>query len=374
MRRQGKKIGVPFYALTKEELKQWYKDKLITTSGYLLSIKRITLPLGKNFTIPNVLSFCDEWEISKSAFYRAVNELRHKGYLDWEATQGIILKDSGKIISIPAEDKCPARGIVSHERDTDSHERDTDSHERDTDSHERDNDIYIDRARAQRNIDIYREEQSCVEEPRTRTHKQTPLAEPKNLEEEEPEEDFSTIAPNINQSLHCQPISLAKTIVPPPQVEVKTTSTFDPKLENLVSLLDKGELKDLPLEEKKQLANYLMGEQIKLYRKSGYILATSPNDINTDFLRYVAWKDLKQPSDLGWARNTVLSYERDMTKWGQLVALVEGWQTVTPEEVAATASARIAARRGGKEDLQIAIQSSIDAYKEIKNNPFRRKA
>lgn len=358
MRRQGEKIGVPFYALTKEELKQWYKDKLITTSGYLLSIKRITLPLGKNFTIPNVLSFCDEWEISKSAFYRAVNELRHKGYLDWEATQGIILKDSGKIISIPAEDKCPARGTLSHKRDTDSHERD--------------NDIYIDRARDQRNTDIYREEQSCVEEPRT--HKQTPLAESKNLEEEEPKEDFSTIASNINQSLHCQSISLAKTIVPPPQVEVKTTSTFDPKLENLVSQLDKGELKDLPLDEKKQLANYLMGEQIKLYRKSGNILATKPNDINTDFLRYVAWKDLKQPDDLGWARNTVLSYERDMTKWGQLVALVEGWQTVTPEEVAATASARLAARRGSKEDLQIAIQSSIDAYKEIKNNPFRRKA
>ena len=145
------------------------------------------------------------------------------------------------------------------------------------------------------------------------------------------------------------------------------------KMENLVTQLDRGELKDLPINEKKQLANYLMGEQIKLYRRDGWILSIRANDISTDFLRYVAWKELKQPDDLEWARNTVISYERDMTKWGQLVALVQGWQTVTPEEVSATAIARVASRRGSKEDLEIAIQSSIDAYKTITDNPFRRK-
>ena len=62
-----------------------------------------------------------------------------------------------------------------------------------------------------------------------------------------------------------------------------------------------------------------------------------------------------------------------MTKWGQLVALIQGYQTVTPEEVSATARSRVASRRGGKEDLEIAIASSIDDYKTLKNNPFRKK-
>ena len=136
------KIGVQFYRLTKEEIKQWYRDKLLSTAGYLLAIKKVTKMPGSNLVIPNVLQFCREWEISKSAFYRAVNELRQKGYMDWEATHGIILKETKKVVSFPSvEEKCPTDGTVSHERDENgvSHERENVSHERDNDSHERKN-------------------------------------------------------------------------------------------------------------------------------------------------------------------------------------------------------------------------------------------
>ncbi|MHC5939550.1 hypothetical protein, partial [Nostoc sp.] len=178
-------------------------------------------------------------------------------------------------------------------------------------------------------------------------------------------EDLSTPAPDKNTTtLENQNLQLGECSAPP---------QFSKKMENLVTQLDRGEIKDLPTNEKKQLANYLMSEQIKLYRRDGWILSIRANDISADFLRYVAWKELKMPDDLEWARNTVISYERDMTKWGQLVALVQGWRTVTPEEVAATASSRVASRRGSKEDLEIAIQSSIDAYKTVTDNPFRRK-
>ena len=178
-------------------------------------------------------------------------------------------------------------------------------------------------------------------------------------------QDFSTTAKDLNTTTsEFQNLQLGECSAPP---------QFSKKMENLVIQLDRGELKDLPINEKKQLANYLMGEQIKLYRRDGWILSIRANDIITDFLRYVAWKELKQPDDLEWARNTVISYERDMTKWGQLVALIQGYQTVTPEEVSATARSRVASRRGGKEDLEIAIASSIDDYKTLKNNPFRKK-
>ena len=142
------KIGVQFYRLTKEEIKQWYRDKLLSTAGYLLAIKKVTKMPGSNMVIPNVLKFCREWEISKSAFYRAVNELRQKGYFDWEATHGIILKETKKVVDFPSEQKeekeekeqeCPTSGTPSHERDSDSHERDGVSHERDSDSHEWEN-------------------------------------------------------------------------------------------------------------------------------------------------------------------------------------------------------------------------------------------
>jgi hypothetical protein len=132
---QREKIGVPFHPLTKEEIKQWYRDKLLTSAGYLLAIKKVTRPPGTSLVIPNVLKFCREWEISKSAFYRAVNELREKGYTDWEATQGIVLQETQKIIYFPSDEKCPTSGTVSHERDADSHERDADSHAWDADSH-----------------------------------------------------------------------------------------------------------------------------------------------------------------------------------------------------------------------------------------------
>ena len=256
-------------------------------------------------------------------------------------------------------------------------------------------DIYIDRARVQTSYQTstnnYKQLQTCAKEAYEPAHTHTiTLDKVENLKEEESIEVFSPIAPGESTApLENKNLQLDKCSAPPlvfknmPQVFEKVQSAdldipfiepFSEKMENLVMQLDRGELCDLPITEKKQLANYLMGDKIKLYRRNGWILAIRANDINPDFLRYVAWKELKQPDDLEWARNTVVSYERDMSKWGQLVSLVQGWQTVTPEEVSATAIARVAAKRGGKEDLEIAIQSSIDDYKNLKNNPFRRKA
>lgn len=131
-------LSVPFHRLTEEELRQWYEDKLIATSGYLLAIRQIKAPPGTPFVIPNVMKFCEDWGIARSAFYRAVDYLRDKGYFSWEATHGIILSDSKKVISFPTEKKCPTDGTQLQPRDTKSHERDTESHTRDTKSHERD--------------------------------------------------------------------------------------------------------------------------------------------------------------------------------------------------------------------------------------------
>ncbi|MBR8832532.1 MAG: hypothetical protein DSM106950_00425 [Stigonema ocellatum SAG 48.90 = DSM 106950] len=141
------KIRVPFHPLTAELAKEWYSKGYLTTPGYLVAIKSITRPPGIEMKIDNVIAFCKKWEISKSAFYRAVDALKDE--FDWEATHGIILRErssTDEVINFPKIKSVPDVGQVSHERDaksrkrdSQSHKRDAKSHKRDSQSHERDN-------------------------------------------------------------------------------------------------------------------------------------------------------------------------------------------------------------------------------------------
>jgi hypothetical protein len=303
-----------------------------------------------------------ECGLSKSTYFATKAKFQKLGWFDFKdgRTRFINLNGCARQQSENSE-------LESENSELESENSELESENSELESENSESHIYIDRTgdqTIQTNTNKYRQFQSCVEDTRTRTYT-TACSKIEDLEEEEPAQVFSATAPDKNTiTLENQNLQLGECSAPP---------QFSKKMENLVTQLDRGELKDLPADDKKQLANYLMGEQIKLYRRGGWILSVKPNDINPDFLKYVAWKELKQPDDLEWARNTIISYERDMTKWGQLVALIQGWQTVTPEEVSATAIARVASRRGSKEDLEIAIQSSIDGYKTVTDNPFRRK-
>ncbi len=133
------KIRVPFHPLTAELAKEWYSKGYLTTPGYLVAIKSITRPPGVEMKIDNVVAFCKKWEISKSAFYRAVDALKDE--FDWEATHGIILRErssTDEVINFPKGKSVPDAGQVSHKRDAKSRKRDSQSHERDSQSHKRD--------------------------------------------------------------------------------------------------------------------------------------------------------------------------------------------------------------------------------------------
>ena len=132
-RRLGKQRFCP---LTAEVAKDWYQKKYLSTAGYLLTIKEILRPPGVDFKIANVSQFCEEWGISRSAFYRGISIITTNNDGTWETLGTITLKTN----SITGED-CPTSGTgvppagqVSHERDTESHERDTESHEWDTEA------------------------------------------------------------------------------------------------------------------------------------------------------------------------------------------------------------------------------------------------
>lgn len=136
---KAEKITPPFHRLTEQEIRQHYKDNLINTTGYLFYIRRITCHPSKKFLIPNIIEFCKHWGIPRPSFYRAVDHLKAKGYMSWEATHGLIFTDSSKVIDFPSSDnKCLTNetpvhlrtdgltnGQVASEVDNDYHERDT---------------------------------------------------------------------------------------------------------------------------------------------------------------------------------------------------------------------------------------------------------
>ena len=143
------RIESQFHPLTAELAKEWYSKNYLTTAGYLVAIKNIIRPPGVELKINNVVAFCKEWEISKSAFYRAVEALKDE--FEWEATHGIILRErssTDEVINFPKGKSVPDAGQVSHKRDAKSRKRDSQSHERDaksqlrdSQSHERDDEV-----------------------------------------------------------------------------------------------------------------------------------------------------------------------------------------------------------------------------------------
>jgi hypothetical protein len=127
------KIQVPFYPLTEEGLKDWYRKKYITASGYILGILRVTRPPGAVLSIPDVTKFCREWQISRSAFYKAISALKVNGDIEWEAIAGVKLRVPEKTVFFERK-SVSNRGQMSPIMDTESPIVDTESPIVDTES------------------------------------------------------------------------------------------------------------------------------------------------------------------------------------------------------------------------------------------------
>ena len=97
------------------------------------------------------------------------------------------------------------------------------------------------------------------------------------------------------------------------------------QVETLQDKYDSGEVTDLPRKEKIALALYLMPE-VNLYRKSGRILQSTPNDIDPAFLKFFAFDQWQGSSDVNKARNTIVSYEEKMNYWGTLISVAKKWE------------------------------------------------
>jgi hypothetical protein len=102
----------PFHKLMASQLREMYSLKLLDAPAYVLLIVQTHGAAGWKWTF-KVKDFCQEWGISKSAFYRAVSKLRDLDLLNWE-TDGSITVWHGSDIAKPSPssgNSVPTQGI-----------------------------------------------------------------------------------------------------------------------------------------------------------------------------------------------------------------------------------------------------------------------
>lgn len=194
------KITAPFHPITATEARQWYEDGLLTVTGYLWAIRRITCPPHVQFVIPNVVAFCEDWGIPRPSFYRAVDHLKTKGYMTWEATHGLMFTDSSKVVDFPqADKKCLKNETVSRKR-TGCLENGQGVSKTDRVSQKRDSGIYIDRARSSDISDIQITTNTAVVVAEKNEPEEEPIPQPTNQQVSEAIAEMQRIWPAIKDN------------------------------------------------------------------------------------------------------------------------------------------------------------------------------
>lgn len=100
----------------------------------------------------------------------------------------------------------------------------------------------------------------------------------------------------------------------------------NPALQRILDAVESGKVAKLPPHDLKKLADYRIKNLLSLYRKSGNIHSSSPNDISRDFLAYVAQNDLSiKIRTINKAAERICKLEQNPKQWPVLNTLVEGW-------------------------------------------------
>ena len=132
---------------------------------------------------------------------------------------------------------------------------------------------------------------------------------------------------------------------------------LDEKLNQLLERYNRGEIEKLPESELKMLAGVVIGDTVQLYRRSGKVLSSAPNDIDRQLLQFIAIRD-KQ--DFVYGTRLIAAMERTPSRWGELVELVAAWQLGDVHAIP-NAAKQIALHTR----LQQSKQSTFEAIKDL---------
>lgn len=118
--------------------------------------------------------------------------------------------------------------------------------------------------------------------------------------------------------------SLKKTNIPAAQM----SSNFDNKADRVAELGDKARLgEELTRPELLELAQfYGILQLVPLYRHSGKIFNSKPQDIKDEFIEFLRYYAFKSTSDISFVTNSIRKAELTLDQWDCLMTWVDAWQ------------------------------------------------
>jgi len=117
-------------------------------------------------------------------------------------------------------------------------------------------------------------------------------------------------------------LSRANSVSPDGQVSAGRRDNSK-QVQKLIEKLEAGEITRLPSAELKLLADAMLGNYVHTYRHSGNILSLDPNDIDKNFLTFIAKRDRK---DNEYASRVIRRCEETPSRWGELTEMVKSWK------------------------------------------------
>ena len=110
------------------------------------------------------------------------------------------------------------------------------------------------------------------------------------------------------------------------------------KVNELVEKFEMGEITQFPRRELRLVAGAVIGEYVDLYRESGDVCCSRPNDIDSGFAAYVEKRLGSKIRDRANAISRIRNCEETPTRWRELVEMVEGWQRSRDRQISPMSS------------------------------------
>jgi hypothetical protein len=280
----------------------------------------------------------EEKTVCRQTVSRALKKLEREGYIDLEILRAIVkLSGKGVLVSDNTDGACTHQGEPTDTKENLQAPQRTSTHQGEpVDT----TDIYIDRARAKDSSDSSNCSDLHTQEKKATEEASVSACEKKSSDIRPEEEDQAVaveveIVTETEEEIQAKPHSSvekekseiqARNSNPGEELIAAPARDNNPVLQRLIEAVESGKVTKLPPHELKKLADYRLGDILPIYRKSGNINSSNPNDINPDFLEYVRQNHFSnQVRNTGNAAGRIKNLEENPQRWPQLKAFVEGW-------------------------------------------------
>jgi hypothetical protein len=373
-----------FYKLTPLEAITWYREDMLSVKGLIYAFLAAKRKPGSKLIINSVKQFCSELGISERAFYKAKAQLAAAGKMHIEIAGRLAMWLSSSLpeedfLSSTTEQTCSGteqtcsgenQGINITEQTCSGTEQTCSGIEQTC------SDSLHDGAVPLICIDLINRSSLDISLDQERTKEKETEIDFWNLEPENRTEDIASKDSSGCQILEDLPVNtevaLDDQFVPEARNEndyhVRTDKRhllkYDrSRMEEVWQKFNLGVLPFIPPVDLKNLADYVMGEKVSLYRSSGVLGwtdTTRSQDINQGFLDFLLKSESHYFKNHQHVRAVIKNHEDNPRHWDTLVSRVDKWQDFlnNPETAIAEAIARGGSKQASELDNQISQQAA----------------